>query len=52
MAFAHFVQLRHLEVCYNSKVSCICNCKGKIVCIIQHILCGGLVRLWGSMQYK
>ena len=33
-AFAHFVQLRHLEVCYNSKVSCICNCKGKIVCIM------------------
>ena len=34
MAFAHFVQLRHLEVCYNRKVSCICNCKGKIVCIM------------------
>ena len=34
MAFAHFVQLRHLEVCCNSKVSCICNCKGKIVCIM------------------
>ena len=34
MTFAHFVQLRQLEVCCNSKVSCICNCKGKIVGII------------------
>ena len=34
MAFAHFVQLRHWEVCCNSKVS-LCNCKGKIVCIIS-----------------
>ena len=34
MTFAHFFQLKHLEVCCNSKVSCICNCKGKIFCIM------------------